>query len=49
MSPQIAKLIRKIEHWRMNSKQRAMPRIGREHGKVRFEQELLRRAIANGR
>ncbi len=48
MSPQIAKLIRKIETLE-DSKQRAMPRIGLEHGKVRFEQELLRRAIANGR
>lgn len=48
MSPQIAELIRKIETMEDEleaelAKQRAMLRIELEHGKVRFEQELLRR------
>ncbi len=48
MSPQIAELIRKIETLESEleaelARQRAMLRIGLEHGRVRFEQELLRR------
>ena len=48
MTPQIAVLIEKIRHLESEldaelAKSRAELRIGMEHGRIAFEQELLRR------